>query len=415
MILIIGAGMAGVTLARYLSSRNIPFRVFDQQAEFKNQGFGLTLRGDTISKLLPLLSLKEQELGPAVAVDRKTGKTNAFLVNVVTGERFAAASFKEGASTRDFRTNRERLRGVIMGDVAGSVEYGCKLVSFMLTTSGVRVVFENGVDVEGSVLVAADGVHSFIRSRLLPHCVPQDWDGVMLNGTCRFPITEWNAKIGPHIGDAAVYPGFGDQKVLAITIYDADWDPYSGYVNVSWGYSRRRKQGDDPLFVRYAERGFDKAKAPDAFWDEIAALPPRDLVEPFRTIFEGMRKRGDRTIHHQLVSLLVPKEDLLSKLQSDKVVFIGDAVHDWSNHAGTAANAAIQDALALGEVLQTKAQLGEYYEDRYPSWLESYEKNGEDFQALHRPIKEWRALLDAQDVEQEKAELRMNAAPAAQL
>ncbi|OAG07977.1 FAD/NAD(P)-binding domain-containing protein [Paraphaeosphaeria sporulosa] len=404
MILIIGAGMAGVTLARFLSSRNIPFRIFDQQAEFKNQGFGLTLRADTTQKLLPLLGLEEQEFGTSVAVDRRTGRTNTFLADVETGARFAAASFKEGASARDWRTNRERLRGAILGDVAGRVEYGCKMASFTRTSSGVRVVFENGMDVEGTVLVAADGVHSSIRSKLLPQCVPQDWDGVMLNGTCRFGVKEWNQKIAPHIGDVAVYPGFADQKVLAITIYDADWDLVEGYVDVSWGYSRRRRVGHDPLFVRYADRSFDKAKAPEAFWDEIAALPA-GLVEPFRTVFEGIRERGDRTIHHQLVSLLVPKEDLLEKLHSDRVVFIGDSVHDWSNHAGTAANAAIQDALALGEVLDGKKALEAYYEERYPAWLGSYDKNGEDFQALHRPLKEWKALLDHQKMDREKAQM----------
>lgn len=409
MIIIVGAGMAGVTLARSLASRDIPFRIFDQQAEYKNQGFGLTLRADTTQKLLPLLGLEEQAFGTSVAVDRRMGKTNTFLVDLESGARFAAASFKEGASTRDWRTNRERLRRIILGGVAGRVEYGCKMASFASTSTGVKVVFENGMEVEGTVLVAADGVHSSIRSKLLPQCVPQDWDGVMLNGTCRFGVAEWDEKIKPHIGDAAVYPGFGDQKVLAITIYDANWDPVEGFVDVSWGYSRRRRVGHDPLFVRYADRSFDKAIAPEAFWDEIAALPG-DLVEPFRTVFKGMRERGDRTIHHQLVSLLVPKEDLLDKLHSGRVVFIGDAVHDWSNHAGTAANAAIQDALALGEVLEAKRGLEAYYEERYPAWLRSYEKNGEDFQALHRPISEWKALLDQQKLDHEKVEARRNVA-----
>ncbi|KAI8317294.1 FAD-dependent monooxygenase vrtH [Colletotrichum sp. SAR11_240] len=237
----------------------------------------------------------------------------------------------------------------------------------------------------------------------------------MVNGTCRFSLVEWEAKIRPHIQDAAVYPGFEDQKVLALTIYDANWDPEIGYVDVSWGLSRRRKEGHDPLFVSYGDRSFDKGSAPDAFWDEIEALPPRDLVEPFRTVYEDVRARGDRTIHHQLVSLLIPKDDLLAKLQSDKVVFIGDAVHDWSNHAGTAANAAIQDALALGEVLKGKGGLEEYYEQRYPSWLGSYEKNGEDFQTLHRPMSEWRALLDAQKAGRDDVELKKTTAPAAQL
>lgn len=409
MILIIGAGMAGVTLARQLQSNAIPFRIFDQQAEFKNQGFGLTLRGDTITKLLPLLGMQEHDFGTQVAVDRRKGKTNTFLVDLVTGEKFAAASFKEGGTTRDFRTNRERLRGLIMGDeVAARVEYGCKLKEFTSTSEGVRVVFENGQQVEGDVLIAADGVHSFIRGQLLPHCVPQDWDGVMLNGVCRFPLAEWNAKMAPQMGDSAVYPGFGEQRILAVTIYDADWDPEHGYVDVSWGYSRRRKVGDDPLFVKYNDRSFDKAQAPEAFWDEIAALP-ETLVEPFKTIYGDMRARGDRTIHHQLVSLLIPKEQLLDKLRSDRVVFIGDAVHDWSNHAGTAANAAIQDALALGQVLHRKEGLEAYYEERYPSWLASYEKNGEDFQALHRPLGEWRALMEKQ------RSVERSVAPAAQL
>ncbi|KAF2444721.1 FAD/NAD(P)-binding domain-containing protein [Karstenula rhodostoma CBS 690.94] len=409
MILIIGAGMAGVTLARHLDSRGIPFRIFEQQTEFKNQGFGLTLRADTTQKLLPLLGLQEDAFGKSVAVDRRTGKTNTFLVDVETGARFAAASFKEGASARDWRTNRERLRGVIMGGVAGRVEYGCKMASFGSTAEGVRVVFENGMEVDGRILVAADGVHSDIRSTLLPRCVPRDWDGVMLNGTCRFGVAEWEEKMAPHVGDAAVYPGFADQTVLAITIYDADWDPVGGFVDVSWGYSRRRRVGHDALFVRYADRGFDKASAPAAFWDEIAALP-EGLVEPFRTVFKGMKERGDRTIHHQLVSLLVPKDELLSKLQSDRVVFIGDAVHDWSNHAGTAANAAIQDALALGEVLERGEELEAYYEERYSAWLSSYEKNGEDFQVLHRPIGEWKSLLDQQKSDREEVEVKRNVA-----
>jgi monooxygenase len=409
MILIIGAGMAGVTLARSLATKNIPFRIFDQQPSSKPQGFGLTLRADTIAKLLPLLGVEEHDFGPCVAVDRRAGKTNTFLVDVETGARFSAASFKEGASARDWRTNRERLRGEILGDVAGRVEFGCKLSTFSATATGVRAVFENGLVVEGDVLVAADGVHSPIRSRLLPHCVPRDWDGVMLNGTCRFHVADWEQKIAPHIGDAAVYPGFAEQKVLAITIYDADWDPASGYVDVSWGYSRRRLPGHDPLFVRYADRTFDKGTAPAAFWDEVDALP-KTLVEPFRTVFKEMRDRADRTIHHQLVSLLVPREDLLARLREDRVVFIGDAVHDWSNHAGTAANAAIQDALALGEVLEKKEGLQAYYEERYPAWERSYDKNGADFQVLHRPLDEWRVLLKEQERERERKEVGREAA-----
>ncbi|KAF1978542.1 FAD/NAD(P)-binding domain-containing protein [Bimuria novae-zelandiae CBS 107.79] len=404
MILIVGAGIAGVTLARSLESKDIPFRLFDQQTEYKSQGFGLTLREDTTAKLLPLLGLEEQDFRTRVAVDRKQGLSNSFLANTVTGERFGAGAFKAGYATKDFRTNRGRLRGTIMASV--KVEYGHKLKSFSSTTSGVKVVFENGVKVQGDVLVAADGVHSLIRETLLPHCVPQDWDGVMINGSCRFSLPEWDAKIKPAIGDSTVYPGFGENMVLACTIYDASWDPVSGYVDVSWGYSRRRRGDDDPLFVSFTDRSFDKSRAPEAFWEEVETLP-NGLVQPFKTIFDELGVRRDRTIHHQLVSLLIPKKDLLAKLKEEKVVFIGDAVHNWSNHAGTAGNAAIQDALALGKVLAEQKGLEEYYDERYPGWLKSFERNGADFQVMHRPMREWRELLDRQRTEAVKSAERL--------
>lgn len=331
MILIVGAGVAGVTLARYLNDNDIPFRIFEQQTKYKSQGFGLTLREDTCKKLLPLLGLEQQDFRTRVAVDRKQGLSSPFLVNITTGERFGAGSFKAGYATQDFRSNRERLRGIILGEV--KVEYGHRLKSFASTSSGVEVLFENGLKVKGDILVAADGVHSSIREKLLPQCVPQDWNGVMINGSCRFSLDEWNQKLEPSIGELAVYPGFGEQMVLACTIYDANWDPVSGYVDISWGYSRRRRGDNDPLFVSFADRSFNKSHVAEALWKELEVLP-KQLVEPFKTIHSDLPIRRDPTIHHRLISLLIPEKDLLEKLNEGKVVFIGDAVHDWSNHAG---------------------------------------------------------------------------------
>lgn len=76
-------------------------------------------------------------------------------------------------------------------------------------------------------------------------------------------------------------------------------------------------------------------------------------------------------------------------------------------HAGTAANAAIQDALALGEALAKGKKLEHYYDERYPEWLRNYEKNGEDFEALHRPMTEWRSMLDNQETNAVRAGLKL--------
>lgn len=393
MIIIIGAGIAGVSLARHLSSNDLPYRIFDQRRAWTSQGFGLTLREDTISQLLPLLGLSEAELRTQVAVDRKQGLSNNFMVDVTSGEHFGVGAFKDGYATKDFRSNRDRLRTAIGGSV--KIEYGNKLKCFSTTEDGITAEFESGLVVKGDILVAADGVHSKVRSTILPRCVPEDWNGVMINGTHRYQIKDWNTRLAPTVGTSVVYPGFGEQTILAYTVWDVDWDPENGYVEVSWGYSRRRRGPDDPLYVRYGDSSFDKSHVHPCFWEELEQLP-KNLVEPFKTVYAEALSSRDPTIQHQLVSLLIPKEDLLAKLQDERVVFIGDAVHDWSNHAGTAANAAIQDAIALGEVLAAKLPLEVLYDQRYPAWQESYEKNGQDFEALHRPKEEWQRLLAEQ-------------------
>jgi len=67
------------------------------------------------------------------------------------------------------------------------------------------------------------------------------------------------------------------------------------------------------------------------------------LVEPFRTIFGDPEISKDEVLHQLLVNLLILRDDLERMLRQHKVDFVGDAVHAWSNHAGTGGNNAILD------------------------------------------------------------------------
>src|ERR1700753_1898995 len=114
MILIIGAGISGIALARFLLNHHIPFRIFEQAPAERPQGFGITLREATFPKLFELLDTDESTFRKEVAVDRKYGSYASFATSILTGERFSVGSFRAGYS-KDFRANRERLRTVIRG------------------------------------------------------------------------------------------------------------------------------------------------------------------------------------------------------------------------------------------------------------------------------------------------------------
>ena len=210
-------------------------------------------------------------------------------------------------------------------------------------------------------------------------------------------IRDFDQKLRPAMGDGCVQAGFGDNLFTAVTLYDVDRN--AGYVEISWAYSRRKRGQDDPLFAPYAVR-FDKNYAPPELWEELAELP-HPLVEPFNHIFGEPDIKSSPTIHHQLVSLLISREDLSYVLEKHRTVFSGDSVHDWTNHAGSAANAAIVDGIALGEVIVAGTGLESYYGQRHPSWQAYYDQNAQDFEAMHKPQEEWDQLLEIQRREEQ--------------
>jgi monooxygenase len=169
MIIIIGAGLSGLSLARYLHAHQISFRIFDQADEQKEQGYGLTLRQDVVEQLVPVLGLSEGVLRTTVAVDRESGIMSTNLMHITTGEKLVAEAFKP-EFLRDFRANRKRLRLTIQGDV--NVEFNHKIVSIDVEDRSVLANFANGAQVSGDLLVAADGVHSF-SELLRTHICPQ--------------------------------------------------------------------------------------------------------------------------------------------------------------------------------------------------------------------------------------------------
>lgn len=157
MIIIVGAGLGGLTLARYLNAHMVEFRIFEQSDEQREQGFGLTLQPPVTELLPPLLQLSFKDFKNAVAVDRKDGTIIPQLMDFVTGEVAQANTYPSDA----IRSNRKRLRLIIQGSL--NIEFNHKLISIREANGTVVAGFANGVEVSGNLLIAADGIHSFSK------------------------------------------------------------------------------------------------------------------------------------------------------------------------------------------------------------------------------------------------------------
>ena len=172
-VLIIGAGLSGLTLGRLLTNAGISNIVFEASPPERRQGFSITLRGWGYEALLSALGdVPLSTLRKGVASDRLIGGAGWLehaRLNNSTGEVLIAQDSNPVAA---FRANRNALRQWISdcGEEGMDIRYNHRLKSFQSKPSGVHVEFENGARFSGSLLVAADGVHSTGKSMVALEC-----------------------------------------------------------------------------------------------------------------------------------------------------------------------------------------------------------------------------------------------------
>lgn len=175
LMLIIGAGISGLTLAQACRKNNVPFRIFERDAlaDYRSAGWGLTLNWalPTFKSLLPndiLERLPETYVNQEAVSAGEKG--NFTFYDLSSGE----AKWKVPANER-IRVSRERLRKLMLSGV--EVEWVKKLVAIDETSQdGISAVFEDGTEAQGTILVACDGANSVVR-RL---CHPEDFENQQL-------------------------------------------------------------------------------------------------------------------------------------------------------------------------------------------------------------------------------------------
>ena len=163
-VLIIGAGISGLSTARLLTQHNIPVIVFEESSPERNQGYSITVRDWAFKPLLSDLGNScVSDLERAVAVDRSLGGCgwiDLTLRDNSTGVTLLAPEPPKSGETEQalFRANRTALRSWLSEGV--DLRYEHKLTSFKGKAGDVKAIFESGVEVEGSLIVGADGLHS---------------------------------------------------------------------------------------------------------------------------------------------------------------------------------------------------------------------------------------------------------------
>jgi salicylate hydroxylase len=205
-VLIAGAGIGGLTCALALLRRGFEVEIFEQAAELRELGAGIQL-GPNGSRILIGLGLgdamQEVVAEPSGKETRlwNTGETwNLFDLGRDCRERFGAPYWM--VHRGDFH---RVLRRAVETARAGSVHLSSRAVACSEREGTVALQLEDGGQIEGDVVIGADGVHSHLRAHLFDAAKPRftglmAWRGVV-------PIERLPAELQRPVGSNWHGPG----------------------------------------------------------------------------------------------------------------------------------------------------------------------------------------------------------------
>ncbi|KAB8074618.1 hypothetical protein BDV29DRAFT_190859 [Aspergillus leporis] len=393
-ILIIGAGISGLTTARLLTNSGIPNIVFEASSPDRNQGFAISLREWGYTALLSALGgLPLKGLTRGVAPDRELGGAgwiDQVLWDNGTGDvLFAPDPAKKEENI--IRANRNALRRWIAdcGEEEVDVRYGHRLKRVEGRLGDVKVEFENGACYRGAMVVAADGVNSTVRSQVLPDVTPETVPAVLYHGEFQLPRADFDRLIRPRSGDSNILAGIGDGFNAPFAVSNMT----KTHVHMDWSYSRpvSGHGDDDPLYR--PNISIEGAKQiPPELLEELAS---RNLAEPWSLFLNEEAIQSHRVFHWTVRCVFVTRDDMLCAAGRG-VVFAGDSWHAMPIFGGEGGNHALVDGVELAAAVTGAGDLclaiESYYDQAWKRSQEAVRRSKQRFYALHRPMAEWREV-----------------------
>ncbi|KAG0066535.1 hypothetical protein BGZ89_007180 [Linnemannia elongata] len=161
-VIIIGAGLAGLTLAALLHKAGIPFDIFEKSPETRNVGSAVYL-APNVGPLFTQLGIMDDYLA-------KSKRCSTIRLFNEHREQDFALDFSLTHELSGFEGRllpRKVLYEIILGQVPDERIHRGKRMSWMTQgENGVHVKFTDGTECEGDILVGADGAYSAVRKCL---------------------------------------------------------------------------------------------------------------------------------------------------------------------------------------------------------------------------------------------------------
>ncbi|MDP7994652.1 MAG: FAD-dependent monooxygenase [Synechococcus sp. SP2 MAG] len=315
-VLIIGGGIAGLTLALSLKKLGIPVVIHEKYNHYQNQKTGFLIWSYAI-KILQDLGVPVDEVGAPLEAFRIHGRKGRFICEMPIG----SVSRLHGANS--YEINRYRLSELLSKMVGDDLLLGSECISVSSIEGQAIATFADGSSDQGDILIACDGSNSVVRKFIHP--------GVQLR---MLGSGGWISVIDQRL------------PLLPLNTQMEFWQPgvKAGVADLGHGETRWYV-----AFKNYIPSADESKK--DQILNRMKPLP-----EMIMSCLECTDE--DQMVPTQAGDLLA-----LSPWYRDRVLMIGDAAHATSPYAGMGACSAIADAALLADLIGSGRSVPAIFQD----------------------------------------------------
>ena len=315
-VLIIGGGIAGLTLALSLKKLGIPVVIHEKYNHYQNQKTGFLIWSYAI-KILQDLGVPVDEVGTPLEAFRIHGREGRFVCEMPIG----SVSRLHGANS--YEINRYRLSELLSKMVGDDLLLGSECISVSSIEGQPIATFADGSSDQGDILIACDGSNSVVRKFIHP--------GVQLR---MLGSGGWISVIDQRL------------PLLPLNTQMEFWQPgvKAGVADLGHGETR--------WYIAFKNHipSADESKK-DQILNRMKPLP-----EMIMSCLECTDE--DQMVPTQAGDLLA-----LSPWYRDRVLMIGDAAHATSPYAGMGACSAIADAALLADLIGSGRSVPAIFQD----------------------------------------------------
>ncbi|KAG0204434.1 hypothetical protein BGX28_003616 [Mortierella sp. GBA30] len=344
-VLIVGAGIGGVTLAILLERAGVPYEVYERAEEVKPFGAAHYF-GPNIAPLFQQIGVYED----FVANSKVCHSIDVFNERREPSFVFDFGPTKELGGSDGYIIARPVLYDILLKRVPPQkVHRSKKMLSIMQNKNGVMIRFMDGTSADGDILVGADGAYSAVRQSLYKQLqkagkLPSS-DGKTLPYSCICLVGQ-SAPFNPE-----KIPELKDEKCHFNNVLAQD-RPYS------WMTWTTKSNTLCYTVVLYLDK--EASKENNSFrnseWGNEAAQAMCNEVRDFPIPGgDGTLTLGDlidNTPKQQITKVML-EEKVFDTWYHGRTVLIGDACHKVHPAGGQGALLAVHDAVALANWLNT--------------------------------------------------------------